>query len=104
MRRLTPQQKKDLSYAKDRRNAYGQNDKASRKIIPLRKRLVNRVNRHDAARLLSNAVGVSPDTDIAEVSEQRLAGKLPKSWRKRPDRSLREHAAERLARRKRDGA
>ena len=36
-RRLTPQEKKVLSYAKDCRNVYGENDKSSRKAIPRRK-------------------------------------------------------------------
>jgi hypothetical protein len=37
--KLTPQEKKRLSYQRDGRNTYGENDKASRKAIPLRKRL-----------------------------------------------------------------
>lgn len=45
-RRLTPQQKKALSYERDRRNVYDENDKSSRKNIPLRKRLVSKANRH----------------------------------------------------------
>ena len=36
-RRKTPQEKKILSYAKDCRNNYGENDKSSRKAIPRRK-------------------------------------------------------------------
>jgi hypothetical protein len=36
-RRRTPQEKKVLSYAKDCRNAYGENDKSARKVIPRRK-------------------------------------------------------------------
>lgn len=32
-----PQEKKALSYARDRRNGYGENDKSSRKAIPARK-------------------------------------------------------------------
>ena len=36
-RRLTPQEKKVLSYAKDCPNVYGENDKSSRKAIPRRK-------------------------------------------------------------------
>jgi hypothetical protein len=42
---LTPQEKKALSYAKDRRNTYGQNDKAARKAIPLNKALCHRAAR-----------------------------------------------------------
>jgi hypothetical protein len=38
-----PGEKKRLSYAKDCRNSYGENDKASRKLIPLRKAQQNRV-------------------------------------------------------------
>lgn len=39
----TPQDKKALSYAKDRRNTYGENDKSSRKAIPARKAGESRV-------------------------------------------------------------
>ena len=91
MARKSPQEKKELSYAKDRRNAYGENDKSSRKNIPLRKRLVNRANRHGTQQvLLSDAVGV-PDPAQEEAVEQRVAGTRPKSWRKQPDIPLGEH-------------
>jgi len=36
-RRKTPQEKKQLSYDRDRRSIYGENDKSSRKNIPLSK-------------------------------------------------------------------
>ena len=98
MARKTPQEKKELSYAKDRRNAYGENDKSSRKNIPLRKRLVNRANRHSAQRALSEAVGVT-DSASEEAAEQKVASKRPKSWRKQPDIPLTEHL-ERKSRRK----
>jgi len=42
----SPQEKKTLSLQKDRRNSYGNNDKAARTAIPLRKALENRGNRH----------------------------------------------------------
>src|SRR4028119_181715 len=48
MERKTPQEKKRLSYAKDRRNTYGENDKSSRKNIRRRKRHPNRSNRRTA--------------------------------------------------------
>ena len=41
-KRLTPQEKKILSYQKDCQNSYGENDKGSRKSIPKRKALANR--------------------------------------------------------------
>ena len=37
VKRKTPQQKKRESYEKDRRNTYGENAKASCKLIPIRK-------------------------------------------------------------------
>ncbi|MFN8149161.1 MAG: hypothetical protein U0R76_17065 [Candidatus Nanopelagicales bacterium] len=102
MGRRTPQEKKSLSYAKDRRNGYGENDKSSRKNVPLRKRLVNRANRHAAQQDLSDALG-STDAVRAEAVEQRMKGKRPKSWRKRPDIPLAEHMARREGKRTNDG-
>ena len=43
MARRSPQEKKTLSYAKDRRNDYGENDKSSRKSIRRNKRVPNRL-------------------------------------------------------------
>lgn len=40
-RRRSPQEKKALSYARDRRNVYGENDKSSRKNIRRNKRSPN---------------------------------------------------------------
>ena len=40
--RSSPQEKKRLSYAKDRRNDYGENDKSSRKNIRRNKRACQR--------------------------------------------------------------
>lgn len=97
MRRLTPQQKKELSYAKDRRNAYGENDKSSRTSIRQRKRMVNRANRR-REQLFSAATG-SPDADTADTAEQRFHAVAPKSWRKVPDQLLGDHVRTRLTRR-----
>jgi hypothetical protein len=93
--RKTPQEKKALSYAKDRRNLYGENDKSSRKAIPLRKRLVNRANRHQVQQALAGAVG-APDPEAVQV---RAQGKRPKRWRKWPDVPLAEVVAHHLERR-----
>ena len=86
-RRLTPQQKKAYSYAQDGRNTYGEDAKSSRKNIPLRKRLVNKANRHADRQLLSEATGAA-DPDTAEAAEQRAQGRRPKRWRKVPDQRL----------------
>lgn len=88
--RKAPQEKKELSYARDRRNNGGDTAKASRKNIPLRKRLVNRANRHSAHQLLSAVVGIA-DPSLDEAVEQKVASKRPKSWRKRPDIPRAEH-------------
>jgi hypothetical protein len=85
--RRSPQEKKALSYAKDRRNVYGENDKSSRKNIPLRKRLVNKANRHAAQQQLQAAGGVV-DLSRAEQVEVRLQNARPKTWRKYPNMPL----------------
>ena len=81
-RRKTPQEKKVLSYQKDRRNAYGQNDKASRKAIPQRKRLAHRSLRRAAKTALTTTSDVS-------VMPSRPASW--KAWQKHPDRPLADH-------------
>ncbi|UGT42762.1 hypothetical protein LTV02_04940 [Nocardia yamanashiensis] len=44
VRRKSPQEKKSLSYAKDRRNDYGENDKSSRRNIRRNKRFPHRAD------------------------------------------------------------
>lgn len=97
MAEKSPQEKKALSYVKDRRNAYGENDKASRNAIPLRKRLVNRANRHDIQRQLSDATGPL-DGDLADAAEQRALGKRPKRWSKSSDKPLGQYLDDKSAR------
>ncbi|MEU7765539.1 hypothetical protein AB0B25_10515 [Nocardia sp. NPDC049190] len=92
MLRKTSQEKKRLSYAKDRRNNYGENDKSSRKNIPLRKRLVNRANRRLAEVMLMGATGIA-DPVGADSVEQDFLGRRPKRWKKSPDIPLGIHAA-----------
>jgi hypothetical protein len=98
----SPQDDKRLSYARDRRNDYGEHDKSSRKNIARSKKTPNRANRRLATTLLRAAVGL-PDPQIADAAEQRLAGKRPKSWRKHPDAPLAAVVADRLRRRVRLG-
>ncbi|MFE3194283.1 hypothetical protein ACFXHA_35120 [Nocardia sp. NPDC059240] len=84
----TPQEKKALSYAKDRRNDYGENDKSSRKNIPRTKRILNRSDRHRDRGQLAAATG-RVDPTAAEYAETALLGQHSKwdtaRWRKRPD-------------------
>ncbi|GAA3440758.1 hypothetical protein [Planomonospora venezuelensis] len=87
LRRRSPQEKKRLSYAKDRRNAYGENDKSSRKNIRRNKRAPHRANRHRVRQVLEAAVG-AVDEGAEEEVERRLLAKRPKSWEKSPDAPL----------------
>jgi hypothetical protein len=99
----SPQEKKALSYAKDRRNDYGENDKGSRKSIPRNKRMPNRADRHRERQVLSTAIGPVVAAETAEQAEVRLVAKksmwMTKRWRKWRDAPLAEIVAYKLHRR-----
>ena len=90
MRKRTPQEKKQLSYEHDRRNAYGEHDKGSRKTIPRHKREVVRAYRRATKRPLPKNQPTI-DRDAAEAAEQRVLGVRRKAWRKFADVPLREY-------------
>jgi hypothetical protein len=110
---VTPQEKKRLSYERDRRNTYGENDKSSRKNIPRGKRLASRAARRCASvalvdvRGLVDAVGVGQGHDDpgvidgapADRVEHRIAGRRPPRFRKWRDTPLGEVVAYQLGRR-----
>ncbi|GAA4072382.1 hypothetical protein [Actinomadura miaoliensis] len=98
MARRDPQEKKRISYAKDRRNAYAENDKSSRNAIRLNKRFPHRANRHRVQQVLRDAVGAAA-ADTADDVEERLGRRRPKSWRKHPDLPLGDWVESRLQRR-----
>ncbi len=54
-KRRSPQEKKRLSYSRDRRNYYGENDKSSRKNIARHKRRRHRAERHSVRQHLAAA-------------------------------------------------
>lgn len=95
--RKTPQEKKALSLRKDRRNTYGENDKASRKGTPLAKARVNRANRHLDKQRLDESTGAA-SSEIAEEVEDRVKGRRRKVWRKEPDQPLGEVLARKAKR------
>ncbi len=107
MARRTPQEKKALSYTKDRRNSHGQNDKASRKIIRKHKRTPNRADRRREQLVLATAAGTAVAIDLAEQAEARLLVKksmwLTKRWRKGRDAPLAAIVEYKLRRRARTG-
>ncbi|MFC9477090.1 hypothetical protein ACFTS5_33305 [Nocardia sp. NPDC056952] len=100
VRRRSPQEKKSLSYAKDRRNGYGENDKSSRKNIPRNKRIRNRADRH---RDSGSAEACGPvDLEAAEEYEVDLLARSKwqtARWQKKPDIPLRAMVAYKLRRR-----
>ncbi len=98
MRKRSPQEKKALSYVKDRRNTYAENDKNSRKSIRRNKRFPNRAERHREHQVMTAATG-PVELDAAEEAETRLQAKKPKRWRKWPDTPLHEIVADQLRRR-----
>lgn len=98
-KRKSPQEKKRLSYSKDRRNWYGENDKSSRKNIARNKRNRQRSERHGAQQQLSAAVG-PVDESVEMALDERLArARRGNRWRKSPDAQLGLYVADRLARR-----
>lgn len=95
---MTPQQKKTLSYAKDRRNTYGENSKASRKGIPLSKARDIRAERHEQDHVLTQALRVE-ELDQLDAIENQVRSSKPRQWRKSPDQPLGQVLVRRAGRR-----
>ena len=87
MKRKTPQEKKALSYAKDCRNSYGENDKASRRIIPLRKAKAHRSDRKKAEEILQK-IAKQSDFERIELLENKLLSLRRNYWKKYADEPL----------------
>lgn len=87
--RRTPQEKKRLSYEKDRRNNYGESPHGSRKCIPRNKARRNRANRHLQEQPLRQLCG-RPDEYTMDEAESRMWHSWPHEWKKVPDAPLRE--------------
>ena len=100
MRPKTPQEKKQLSYEKDRRNVYGEAPHAARRTIPLHKRSRNRTNRRMQERQLRPAESAI-DLETADDMESRMRARAPKVWTKSPDAPLGEVVKHKLQRRAR---
>jgi hypothetical protein len=104
MVRPSPPEKKALSYARDRRNDYGENDKSSRKNIRRNKRNPNRADRHREHQVLAIATGIRIVPEVVEHAEMKLlARKLARRRRKYPDAPLGDFVEGRLRRRVRLG-
>jgi hypothetical protein len=85
----SPQEKKRLAYQRDRRNGFGQNAKASRRLIPLRKKKAEKAYRKRANQEVGDLLATN-DTRAEESAEGQTALVRKKGWRKAPDNSLSE--------------
>jgi hypothetical protein len=84
----SPQEKKALSYAKDRRNAYGENDKASRKLIPLRKATESRQDRRKVTQEVASLQKLDEEgADVLESSARHDVRRVG-GWTKSADEPL----------------
>lgn len=95
---MTPQQKKRLSYAKDRRNTYGENNKSSRKNIPLSKALDIRSERRAQDQTLARVLQAA-ESEQLDAIENEVRSTKPRQWRKSPDLPLGQALARRASRR-----
>src|SRR5215470_10705939 len=98
MTKRTPQEKKMLSYSRDRRNVYGEAPHAARKNVPLRKALRNRANRHYANQQLEYQ-GTGFDESLADEVESRTRHRAPQTWEKFRDAPLGEVLARKIRKR-----
>lgn len=98
-KRRSPEEKKRLSYSRDRRNTYGENDKSSRKNIARNKRARHHAERRRESALLTAAAG-PVDENVEELVDERVT-RRPRAdrWRKVPDTQLGLYVAYRLKRR-----
>ena len=84
----SPQEKKALSLKKDRRNTYGNNVKAARKLIPLHKAKESRRNRHKNNQAIAAIERIDePAADLAESSARQDVYRAG-GWKKFPDDPL----------------
>lgn len=98
----SPQQKKRLSYERDRRNTYGENQKSSRKNIARSKQRSHQDERRSMRQALVAAQGSPADDFVDEAQSQAISkGRMKKlqAFRKSPDRPLGEVVERRLQRR-----
>ena len=87
-RTRTPQEKKALSLAHDCRNTFGNNQKAVRKAIPLRKALENRrIRREDERALVRGLCAGGAALDLAESSVRTRVNRVG-GWQKGADEPL----------------
>ncbi len=91
----TPQEKKELSYKKDRRNNYGESRVASVKGIRKRKSTTNRILRRGNKRVAElSIISIVSDTNDKAIIELAKMAIKKKRWKKAPDVSLGQYVKE----------
>ncbi len=95
MRKKTPQEKKALSYVKDCRNTYGENDKTSRVSIRRNKAFPARAYRKTINNILQEAIG-AVDLEKAETIDVKAREIKRRKWKKCADTPLGKIIKERL--------
>lgn len=87
--RKTPQAKKKLSYAKDRRNVYGAKGSGSRHAIRRNKDKIERTARHERKQLMHDVIGTKDEAEITAIENAVLSSPKGKmKFRKFPDAPL----------------
>jgi hypothetical protein len=87
----TPREKKIASLLYDRRNVYGENDKASRKNIPAAKQRSHQTERRSADQPLQRLVGHIDEETAAQAeldSRDNAIKKKRQAFKKKPDAPL----------------
>lgn len=102
----TPQEKKELSYKKDRRNVYGENDKASRKAIPRRKKEINKKYRKKLKQTLQSSIKkidkiLTTNEEELEILSNSIQEVKREKWEKMPDKPLGKYIKDKNDRKKR---
>jgi len=90
-RRKSPQDKKELSLQRDRRNTYGENAKSSRKNIPRSKQRSHQQMRHAANSPLQSIKGQVSEDFAIEIELKSRTNAIQKSrtrFKKHPDKPL----------------
>jgi len=94
----TPQEKKALSLARDRRNGYGERGANSRLAIARHKAKDLRRIRRRENQPLGALVNAESEEELAEA-QLRVVAHPPRYWKKGADETLRESVQGKLARR-----
>lgn len=102
--RRSPQEKKALSYAKDRRNVYGERGSHSRHAIRDSKDQIERSRRHSENQILHAAIEAQDEEKLIAVENSLKSNPaIKKRFHKMPDAPLGEVIENKLAYRVRQG-